>query len=313
MKLEKIKQHVETRVIGQKSLVDSMLISLIAGGHMLIEGMPGLAKTLATKSLAESINADFKRIQFTPDLLPSDITGSDIFIREKDKFEFHKGPIFNNIILADEINRAPAKVQSALLEAMGEAQVTVGQQTIKLPELFMVVATQNPIEQEGTYNLPEAQMDRFMMKVVVYYPSFEEELEILKLEDSTSKNFAKNAVTNIDEILEARAKLKDIYVDEKIERYIVSIIMATREPAKYNNDLAALIRYGASPRATISLLRCAKAKALLEGQDYVAPHHVQSIAKDILRHRIMPTFEAEADNIDSDDIIDQILQFVAVA
>lgn len=313
MKLEKIKQHVETRIIGQKSLVDCMLISLIAGGHMLIEGMPGLAKTLATKSLAESINADFKRIQFTPDLLPSDITGSDVFIREKDRFEFHKGPIFNNIILADEINRAPAKVQSALLEAMGESQVTVGQQTIKLPELFMVVATQNPIEQEGIYNLPEAQMDRFMMKVVVDYPSFEEELEILKLEDSTSKNFAKNAVTNIDEILEARAKLKDIYVDEKIERYIVAIIMATREPAKYNNDLAALIRYGASSRATISLLRCAKAKALLEGQDYVAPHHVQSIAKDILRHRIMPTFEAEADNIDSDDIIDQILQFVAVA
>jgi MoxR-like ATPase len=313
MKLEKIKQYLEARVVGQKDLVDNMLVCLIAGGHMLIEGMPGLAKTLATKSLAESINADFKRIQFTPDLLPSDITGSDVFIREKDKFEFHKGPIFNNIILADEINRAPAKVQSALLEAMGESQVTVGGQTIKLPELFMVVATQNPIEQEGTYNLPEAQMDRFMMKVIVDYPSFEEELQILKLEEGNFDKKAKNSITSQDEIFAAREKLKNIYVDEKIEKYIVSIIMATREPAKYNNELASLISYGASPRATISLLKCAKAKALIEGQDYVAPHHVQSLAKDILRHRIMPTFEAEADNIDSDDIIDQILQFVAVA
>lgn len=312
MKLEKIKQYVEGRIIGQKNLVDNMLVCLIAGGHMLIEGMPGLAKTRATKSLAESINADFKRIQFTPDLLPSDITGSDVFIREKDKFEFHKGPIFNNIILADEINRAPAKVQSALLEAMGEAQVTVGQQTIKLPELFMVVATQNPIEQEGTYNLPEAQMDRFMMKIIVDYPSYEEELEILKLEMGKSENFARKNITNQDEIFSARQKLNDIYVDEKIEKYVVSIIMATREPAKYNNDLASLIRYGASPRATIALLRCAKAKALLEGQDYVAPHHVQSLAKEVLRHRIMPTFEAEADNIKSDEIIEQIMQVVAI-
>ncbi len=312
MKLDKIKNYVENRIIGQKNLIDNMLVCLIAGGHMLIEGMPGLAKTTATKSLAESIEANFKRIQFTPDLLPADITGSDIFVREKDKFEFHPGPIFNNIILADEINRAPAKVQSALLEAMGEHQVTVGLNTFKLPELFMVVATQNPIEQEGTYNLPEAQMDRFMMKVLVEHPAFDEELEILRIEEGKRKNFTKEAVTNVDEIFLARKKAEEVYVDEKVEKYIVAIVMATREPGKYNQDLANLIRYGASPRASIALLKCSRALALIEGQDFVAPHHVQRLAYEILRHRIIPSFEAEADNIATDDIITQILQLVAV-
>ena len=233
-------------------------------------------------------------------------------MREKDKFEFHQGPIFNNIILADEINRAPAKVQSALLEGMGEHQVTVGHNTFKLPELFMVVATQNPIEQEGTYNLPEAQMDRFMMKVVVEHPTAEEELEILRIEEGKRKNHTKEAVTNIDEIFQARKKAEEVYVDEKIEKYIVAIVMATREPGKYNQELAGLIRYGASPRASIALLRCARALALIEGQDFVAPHHIQTLAYEILRHRIIPSFEAEADNIKTDDIITQLLQVVAV-
>ncbi len=312
MKLDKIRQYVGNRVIGQKNLIESMLVCLISGGHMLVEGMPGLAKTTATKSLAESIDAKFKRIQFTPDLLPADITGSDVFIRERDKFEFHPGPIFNNIILADEINRAPAKVQSALLEGMGEAQVTVGLNTFKLPELFMVVATQNPIEQEGTYNLPEAQMDRFMMKVVVEHPNFDEELEILRMEQGKRRSPATESVTTIDEILLARKNAANIYVDEKIERYIVAIVMASREPARFSQNLATLIRHGASPRASIALLNGSRALAQLEGLDYVAPHHVQKIAADILRHRIIPTFEAEADNVTTDDIITQLLQVVAV-
>lgn len=314
MKLEKTRKYIEERIIGQKNLVDNMLICLISGGHLLIEGMPGLAKTTATKALADSVSADFKRIQFTPDLLPSDITGSDVFIKDKDKFEFHKGPLFNNIILADEINRAPAKVQSALLEAMGEGQITVGLNSFKLPELFMVIATQNPIDQEGTYNLPEAQMDRFMMKVVVEYPTIEEELEILKLiaGDKNIKPSQKASATTQKEILEARKAAKAIYADEKIENYIVSIVAATRNPENYSEDLANMIRFGASPRASISLLQGAKSLALLEGSDFVAPHHIQTIAYEVLRHRVAPSFEAEADNITADDIIDQILQVVAV-
>lgn len=318
MKLEKVRKYVESRIIGQKSLVDNMLVCLIAGGHLLIEGMPGLAKTTATKALAESISADFKRIQFTPDLLPSDITGSDIYVKEKNSFEFSPGPLFNNIILADEINRAPAKVQSALLEAMGERQITVGLHTRNLPDLFMVVATQNPIEQEGTYNLPEAQLDRFMMKALVTYPTPAEELEILKLTTGENKGKAvsssqhhKTATTQA-EILEVRAKANEVYADNKIEKYIVSIVSCTRTPADFSTDLASLIRYGASPRASISLMKCAKALALMEGSEFVAPHHVQAVAYEVLRHRIAPSFEAEADNISADDIIDRILQVVAV-
>jgi MoxR-like ATPase len=304
MKLEKVRSYVESRIVGQKELIESMMICLIAGGHMLIEGMPGLAKTTSTKALAEAINANFKRIQFTPDLLPSDITGSDVFIREKD--------IFNNIILADEVNRAPAKVQSALLEAMGESQVTVGLNTMLLPELFMVVATQNPVDHDGTYSLPEAQMDRFMLKTIVEYPTLEEELEIIRMEEGKSRGYKKESITNIEEILEVRNHAAQIYVDEKIEKYIATIIMCTRYPEKYDKDLSGLIRYGASPRASIALLKCARALALLEGNDFVAPHHVQRLAYEVLRHRIGPTFEAEADNITTDDIISQILQVVTV-
>jgi len=316
MKLSKVRNYIESRLIGQKSLIDNMLICLIAGGHMLIEGMPGLAKTRAARSLADSIHSDFKRIQFTPDLLPSDLTGSDVYVREKNEFEFKKGPLFNNIILADEINRAPAKVQSALLEAMGEGQITVGLNTLALPELFMVIATQNPVEQEGTYNLPEAQLDRFMMKVKVDYPHAEEELEILRLETGKTKkdkSIKEQPVTNEDEILEARKKASEIYMDEKIERYIVSIVCSTRTPENYSVELADLIRYGASPRASINLAKAAKAIALLDDSEFVAPHHVQQVAYEILRHRIIPSFEAEADNITSDDIINQILQVVAVS
>lgn len=314
MKLEKVRKFIESRIVGQKNLVDNMLICLLAGGNMLIEGMPGLAKTRASQALADAISANFKRIQFTPDLLPSDVTGSDIYVREKNTFEFSPGPLFNNIILADEINRAPAKVQSALLEAMGEGQITVGNNTSKLPDLFMVIATQNPIEHEGTYNLPEAQLDRFMMKVLVGYPTSTEELEILKLATGEKKSdpMKQHAVTSIQEIFEARAKANEVYADPKIEKYIVSIVTCTRRPSDFSTDLANLIRYGASPRASIALLKCAKALAYLEGAEYVAPHHVQSIAYEVLRHRIYPSFEAEADNISADDIIDRILQVVAV-
>ena len=313
MAAEKIKDFIGQKIIGQETLINNMLTCLIAGGHMLIEGMPGLAKTTATKALADSIETNFKRIQFTPDLLPSDITGSDVFVKETGKFEFVAGPLLNNVILADEINRAPAKVQSALLEAMGEGQVTVGLNTLKLPELFMVIATQNPIEQEGTYNLPEAQMDRFMMKVVVDYPTPEEELEVLKLVSGQKKlDKSKMSVASEKEIFDLRAKATKIYTDEKIENYIVSIVSCTRNPENFSNDLANMVRHGASPRASIALLKCAQAIALMEGTDYVAPHHVQQIAYEVLRHRIAPSFEAEADNITTDDIIDQILQVVAV-
>jgi len=313
MKLENIRKYVEDRIIGQKNLVDNMLVCLISGGHMLLEGMPGLAKTTAANALAESISADFKRIQFTPDLLPSDVTGSDVFLKSKDKFEFHKGPLFNNIVLADEINRAPAKVQSALLEAMGEGQITVGMNTFKLPELFMVIATQNPIDQEGTYSLPEAQMDRFMMKSIVDYPTPEEEMEILNLVAGEKVNKPKfSTKTAQKEIITARAASEKIYADDKIQSYIVSITNCTRNPESYSDELANLIRFGASPRASIALLKGAKALALIEGVDFVAPHHVQAIAYEVLRHRIAPSFEAEADNISTDDIIDQILQVVAI-
>jgi MoxR-like ATPase len=312
MSLKNIQEFLQSKIIGQANLVESMLVCLVADGHMLIEGMPGLAKTTAAKALADAISVNFKRIQFTPDLLPADITGSDVFLREKDAFEFHEGPLFNNIIIADEINRAPAKVQSALLEAMGERQVTVGLTTRKLPELFLVLATQNPIEQEGTYNLPEAQLDRFLIKTIVGYPSYEEELAILRLVTNPEPINSQIHKTNQLEILEARKQAAKIYMDEKIERYIVSIIACTREPEKFSDDLAKLIRYGASPRATISLVKCAKALALINGSDYVSPHHVQKIAASVLRHRIQPSFEAESENITADDIIERILQVVAV-
>lgn len=322
MLVKNIKENIGKSIIGQEELVDNLLICLFAGGHALLEGMPGLAKTKLTKALADSIDTKFKRIQFTPDLLPADITGSDIFIRETSKFEFVEGPLINNIILADEINRAPAKVQSALLEALAEGQVTIGNKTIKLPQLFMVLATQNPIEQEGTYNLPEAQLDRFMMKLEVNYPNSQEELKILQLElgNITSDKADKvgggkvniTPVASERDILEARNQTASIFVDDKILQYIVSIVMATRKPEAYGEQLSSLISYGASTRASLALLRCSQAAAFIDGSDFVAPYHVQRIAYEVLRHRIIPSFEAEADNVTHNDIIDHIIELVAV-
>ena len=314
-KLANLQHVIESRVIGQQALIRNMMICLLCDGHILIEGMPGLAKTTAAKALAEGVEGAFHRIQFTPDLLPSDLIGTEIYVHEKSDFTFRKGPLFNNILLADEINRAPAKVQSALLEAMEEKQVTVGHNTYKLPELYMVLATQNPIEQEGTYNLPEAQLDRFLMYTVVDYPTPEEERKILDFDENRRK---KNtiapamAVSTQEELFAARRACAEVYVDEKLKNYVVSLVTATREPKKYGEKLAGWIRHGSSPRATLALLRCAKALAWLEGTDYVSPHHIQTVAPDILRHRIIPSFEAEAENISRGEIVRQLLGLVAV-
>lgn len=314
-KLAGLQRAIAAQVIGQTNLIRNMLICLLCDGHMLIEGMPGLAKTTAAKALAQGIEVEFNRIQFTPDLLPSDLIGTEIYVQEKSDFMFRKGPIFNNILLADEINRAPAKVQSALLEAMGEKQVTVGHNTYKLPEIYMVLATQNPIEQEGTYNLPEAQLDRFLMYTVVEYPNREEERKILDLDDDRRK--ARVApepmpTTTQSEVLAARAAIAGVYIDEKLKDYIVSLVTATRNPKSYSEKLAQWIRHGASPRATLAIVRCAKALAWLQGDEYVSPDHIQTVAPDILRHRIIPSFEAEADNVTRGDIVGQLLDLVAV-
>lgn len=314
-KLGDLQKAIEGRIVGQQALIRNMLICLLCDGHILIEGMPGLAKTTAAKALAEGVEGNFHRIQFTPDLLPSDLIGTEIYVREKSDFTFRRGPIFNNILLADEINRAPAKVQSALLEAMEEKQVTVGHHTYRLPELYMVLATQNPIEHEGTYNLPEAQLDRFLMYTVVGYPSSEEELRILDHDDSRRRNIvqsAPSAISTQEDVFAARRACAGIYVDEKLKQYVVSLVSATRAPEKYDAKLAEWIRHGASPRATLALLRCAKALAWLEGADYVSPHQIQTVAPDILRHRIIPSFEAEADNISRDMIVRRLLDLVAV-
>jgi MoxR-like ATPase len=314
-KLSNLQKAIEHRIIGQHVLIRNMLICLLCDGHILIEGMPGLAKTTAAKALAEGVEGDFHRVQFTPDLLPSDLIGTEIYIHEKSDFTFRRGPIFNNILMADEINRAPAKVQSALLEAMEEKQVTVGHHTYKLPELYMVLATQNPIEQEGTYNLPEAQLDRFLMYTVVGYPTPEEERKILDYDETRRKRTAPEPAMTVctqEELFAARKACTEIYVDEKLKQYVVSLVSATREPGKYDEKLAGWIRHGASPRATLALLRCAKALAWLQGGDYVSPDHIQTVAPDILRHRIMPSFEAEADNVSRGDIVGRLLDVVAV-
>jgi MoxR-like ATPase len=312
--LDSVREHLATRVIGQRELVDTMLICLISEGHLLVEGMPGLAKTTAVKSLAEAIEGDYHRIQFTPDLLPSDLIGTDIYRHEKGEFEFRAGPLFHNILLADEVNRAPAKVQSALLEAMGEHQVTVGLKTYAMPKLFMVLATQNPIEQEGTYNLPEAQLDRFLMHVWVDYPSREEELAILALDSqqqlSTPPPPAK--VLTQEELFRIREDAAKLYLDPKLNDYIVDLIQATRRPEAYDEGLKRWCRFGASPRATIALARCAKARAWLDGDEFVAPHHIQAIAPDVLRHRVLLTFEGEAEGITSDAFIKRLLEVVAI-
>ncbi|MBL3598255.1 MAG: MoxR family ATPase [gamma proteobacterium endosymbiont of Lamellibrachia anaximandri] len=312
--LDPLREHLASRIIGQKNFIDAMLICLLSDGHLLVEGLPGLAKTTAVKALAEAIEGDFHRIQFTPDLLPSDLIGTDIYRHEKGEFEFRQGPIFHNILLGDEINRAPAKVQSALLEAMAEHQITVGQTTYALPQLFMVLATQNPIEQEGTYNLPEAQLDRFLMQANVEYPSREEELLILALDSSQMTEAPKPPSKQLSQrdLFAIRKEAAELYLDPKLNNYIVDLVQATRNPKAYDADLARWCRFGASPRASIALARCARARAWLDGEDFVAPHHIQAVAPPILRHRILLTFEAEAEGITTDDFLARLLDMVAI-
>jgi len=303
---------MDQRIVGQKHLVESLLIALLSNGHILLEGVPGLAKTLAIKTLSQIIDAKYSRIQFTPDLLPADVIGTMIYSMRNEQFQVKKGPIFSNFVLADEINRAPAKVQSALLEAMQERQVTIGDNTFALDEPFLVMATQNPIEQEGTYPLPEAQVDRFLMKVIIGYPTKEEEKIIIRQNLSSEKREIIPLIRPTD-VSEAQKIVEKIYIDEKIERYIVDIVFATRFPIKYNlNDLTNIISFGGSPRASISLAKAAKAYAFLHSRGYVIPEDVRAISHDILRHRIGLTYEAEASNITTDDIITTILDKVEV-
>ena len=307
-----IRTGMDRRIVGQEHLVDSLLIALLCNGHILLEGVPGLAKTLAIKTLANLVDAKYSRIQFTPDLLPADVLGTQIYSVKKEEFQIKKGPIFANFVLADEINRAPAKVQSALLEAMQERQVTIGEETFRLPDPFLVMATQNPIEQEGTYPLPEAQVDRFLLKVVIGYPKKDEEKLIIR-QNIKSALEPVRPVLDPKEILEVQKIVEKIYIDEKIENYIVDIVFATRMPAKYGlNDLQSLVSFGASPRASISLARAARSYAFLRGRGYVVPEDVRAVAHDVLRHRIGLTYEAEANNITTDDIVSEILDKVEV-
>ena len=300
-------------IVGQKYMMERLLLGLLADGHILLEGLPGLAKTLAIKTLSSAIDVKYKRIQFTPDLLPSDVVGTMVYNPAKLDFFVSKGPIFSNFILADEINRAPAKVQSALLEAMQERQVTIGKETFKLPDPFLVMATQNPIEQEGTYPLPEAQVDRFMLKVKIDYPTLEDEREIIEKSMSGDTTMKVEPVVSVDTILKARETVKNIYIDEKIISYILDIVFATRQPEKYNlNDLKPLISFGASPRASIALSIVAKAYAFINGRGFVIPEDIRNIVKDVLRHRIGITYEAEAENITQEDIITKIINTVEV-
>jgi len=305
-------QELGKVIVGQDYILQRMMVGLLTNGHILIEGVPGLAKTLASKTLAAVIKADFKRIQFTPDLLPADLIGTTVYNPVQGSFSVKKGPLFANIILADEINRAPAKVQSALLEAMQEYQVTIGEQTYQLPEPFLVLATQNPIEQEGTYPLPEAQVDRFMLKLKITYPDKNEERQILD-RMSPGQEIKVNPVINLDEIRRAREVVRQIYIDEKVKNYIVDIVLATRNPAEYNlKELSSLLAYGASPRATIYLTQAARAIAFLDGRGYVTPDDVKTVGPDILRHRLILTYEAEAEEINSENIIQQIFDGVEV-
>ena len=299
-------------IVGQKQLVENLMIALLANGHILLEGMPGLVKTLAISTLSKAVNAKFNRIQFTPDLLPADVTGTLIYSQKNESFEIHKGPVFANFVLADEINRAPAKVQSALLEAMQERQVTLGDKTYDLPQPFLVMATQNPVEQEGTYPLPEAQLDRFMLKVLVDYPKKEEERLIIRM--NNSGEFPQpNPVVNPDDIVRAREIVREVYMDEKIERYIVDLVYATRTPAEYGlKGLENMISYGASPRASISLCAAAKAYAFIKRRGYVIPEDVRAVCPQVLRHRIGLSYEAEAENLTADQIIEQVINAVIV-
>lgn len=314
-----LKQHIQSGIVGQEHLIDRLLIALLADGHLLVEGAPGLAKTRAIKVLSEGIAANFHRVQFTPDLLPGDLTGTEIYRPQEGSFQFQKGPLFHNLILADEINRAPAKVQSALLEAMAERQITVGKETYPLPPLFLVMATQNPIEQEGTYPLPEAQLDRFLMHVKVGYPSAEQERAILQLTRDEAHQDNNKAAAQVrpaisqDVLFCARNEMLNIHMNDNVEEYLVQLVMATREPQHYSSKLEQAIQYGASPRASISLDRCARAHAWLAGKEYVGPEDVQAVAHDVLRHRIIISYEAEADGVSVDDIVSELLVRVPVA
>ncbi len=313
--IQALNTWLNQQIIGQEHLLQRLLIALLADGHLLVEGAPGLAKTKAIKTLSQAIEGDFHRVQFTPDLLPADVTGTDIYRPQQGVFEFQPGPIFHNLVLADEINRAPAKVQSALLEAMAERQVSVGSKTYKLPDLFLVMATQNPIEQEGTYPLPEAQLDRFLLHVVVDYPSIDAERQILKLarSEAAAVEATQPPVISQSTLFAARNDILAIHMADAVEEYIVQIINATRRPQAYGADLAQLIEYGASPRATIALDRCARAHAWLAARDYVSPDDVQAVVHDVLRHRLILSFDAEARGISPDQAIDKLLSLVAVA
>lgn len=309
-----LKSYLDSQVVGQPALTEGILLALLANGHLLVEGPPGLAKTRAVNALAHGIEGDFHRIQFTPDLLPADLTGTDIYRPETGQFTFQSGPLFHHIILADEINRAPAKVQSALLEAMAEKQVTVGRNTYKLPELFLVMATQNPLEQEGTYPLPEAQLDRFLLHLKVDYPDSKTELEILRLTRSEARHEKPAATSRITQadIFAARQQILRLHLAESLELYMVQLIMASRQPAAYSEKLASWIGYGASPRATIALDRCARARAWLHNRDFVTPEDIQAVFHNVMRHRLILTYAAEAEGISTDHVLDEILQQVAV-
>lgn len=310
-----LRTWLSSQIIGQGELIDRLLIALLADGHLLVEGAPGLAKTKAIKILSDGLEADFQRVQFTPDLLPGDITGTEIFRPQNGSFEFQKGPLFHNLILADEINRAPAKVQSALLEAMAERQISVGGTSYELPPLFLVMATQNPIEQEGTYPLPEAQLDRFLMHVTVDYPDSEAELSILKLvrdEKRQSPPVPPATLTQKD-LFAARQEALDLHMSDAVEDYMVALTMATRQPGAYSDKLASWIDYGASPRGTIALDRCSRALAWIQGKDYVSPDDVQAVIHDVFRHRLILSYEAEANGIDADMVINELLAQVPVA
>jgi MoxR-like ATPase len=309
--LEKTLSH---SIIGQQHLVQRLMIALIADGHLLVEGAPGLAKTKAINALADNIEGDFKRIQFTPDLLPGDITGTEVYRPEDGTFTFQSGPIFHNLVLADEINRAPAKVQSALLEAMAERQVSVGNNTLKLPELFLVMATQNPIEQEGTYALPEAQLDRFLMHVAIGYPDAQSEKKILQLArgEALKEALPESKKISIEDIFQARKETLLIHLSESVEDYIVQLIIATRQPELYGDDIKSWLEFGSSPRGTIALERCARAHAWLNNQDFVSPENVQAVLHDVLRHRLILSFEAEAKGVDTNRVIDELIHRVPV-
>jgi MoxR-like ATPase len=313
--ITELKDWLSQQIIGQERLVDRLLIALLADGHLLVEGAPGLAKTKAIKDLSRAIEGDFHRIQFTPDLLPSDITGTEIFRPEDGSFRFQPGPIFHNLVLADEINRAPAKVQSALLEAMAEHQVSVGRESFMLPPLFLVMATQNPIEQEGTYPLPEAQLDRFLMHVTIGYPSTEAERRILQLvrDEAQNKSLAAPNIVNQEVLFAARQEILAMHMAPAVEEYIIQLIMATRNPQLYGDDIASWLEYGASPRGTIALDRCARAHAWIQGKDFVSPDDIQAVFFDVLRHRILLSFEAEASGVTPDKVLTTVLERVPAA